>query len=289
MVIMNIVAFILIYTETKPLYSLNIISESLTTKQYYLLFNICLTLFFGIFFSYVKHSHESARDEIRKIQKTKINKLEKDVSDRTKEIEGIRQNLATDFHDETGNLLAAINQQAQILKMKLGDQSEFAKAVDLLLDHSEQLYNTSRNFIWSTHNESNNPMVAFYYLIEFGQNFFNQFDIEFSAQPLDKSYFNLLKITSRSNRDLVAIFKEAMTNAAKHSNATEVTLKMFIQNGYLMVQLKDNGQWKEPDRSSPSIGLLNMERRSLRNNFKLERFNEDGHTTIEVSIIISNA
>lgn len=289
-VLVNLVAFyiIYVYTAEEP-FKLSMIDDRVSTKQYFLLFNFCVTLFFGVFFSFVKRSYEFAQNEVREAHLSRINNLTEAVNDRNRELEGIRKNLATDFHDETGNLLAVINQQAQILQIKLSNNPEFSSITGSLINHSQQLYNTSRNFIWSTHNESNNPIVAFYHLIEFGQDFFNQFDIEFSAKPLDKSYFDLLKMPSSANRDLIAIFKEAMTNTAKHSGAKNVLLRMFIENGYLNVELKDDGRWKEPDPSSPSSGLQNMESRSLRNHFLFSRLNDGSHTYIKVRIIISNA
>ena len=60
----------------------------------------------------------------------------------------------------------------------------------------------------------------------------------------------ILKPDVRQN--LYFIFKEAITNAIKHSNGDEVKIKLYKENERLILSIKDNGT---PGTQLPSDGL----------------------------------
>ena len=144
--------------------------------------HVVLTIFFGAFFWFVQEQHDAARLQIREQQHIRIDLLDRAVKDRTQQLSTMRQNLASDFHDETGNMLSAITRQAAILKLKLRDQPSVLSVVDNIIMNSDKLYASSRDFLWSVNNNSDDPQELFAYLTSFGQVFYNQFDIAFSVQ-----------------------------------------------------------------------------------------------------------
>lgn len=87
-----------------------------------------------------------------------------------------------------------------------------------------------------------------------------------------------------ASRNLIYIFKEAMTNTVKHVNANMVSLEMTADNNYIKILFSDNGTWKEMDDSGSNNGLINMERRSKNNNFRFKRFTDVWGTHIEVEV-----
>ena len=61
------------------------------------------------------------------------------------------------------------------------------------------------------------------------------------------------------------IFQESLTNAARHSGATEINISLNIQNGWLTLIISDNGRGiteAEIEKSS-SLGILGMKERVL--------------------------
>ncbi len=61
------------------------------------------------------------------------------------------------------------------------------------------------------------------------------------------------------------IFQESLTNAARHSGATEINISLNIQNGWLTLIITDNGRGiteAEIEKSS-SLGILGMKERVL--------------------------
>jgi len=273
MILLNIIAISIIF------YS---VPEADGQSMYAVVSHIVLTIFFGAFFWFVQEQHDAARMQIREQQHIRIDLLNRAVKDRTQQLSTMRQNLASDFHDETGNMLSAITRQAAVLKLKLKDQPSILPIVDNIILNSGQLYSSSRDFLWSVNNNSDDPQELFAYLTSFGQVFYNQFDIAFSAISTNTANEESAQLQAFASRHIIFIFKEAMTNVAKHSGAKEVVLEMAVYQKHINIALQDDGCWKEPDESMAHHGLQNMKKRSAENAFKLKVYGSSTGTRLQL-------
>jgi signal transduction histidine kinase len=83
------------------------------------------------------------------------------------------------------------------------------------------------------------------------------------------------------------IFQEALTNVARHSQATEVHVKLSIDKNELMLEVRDNGRGITGDEINryASLGLLGMKERVRTWNGEIEFVGEQGvGTTVVVRI-----
>ncbi|MEO6684904.1 MAG: hypothetical protein ABIN24_03025 [Dyadobacter sp.] len=251
-------------------------------SEYAVVSHIVLTIFFGAFFWFVQEQHDAARLQIREQQHIRIDLLDRAVKDRTQQLSTMRQNLASDFHDETGNMLSAITRQAAILKLKLKDQPTVLSVVDNIIMNSDHLYASSRDFLWSVNNNSDDPQELFAYLTSFGQIFYNQFDIAFSVKSTVNTLVESVQLQAFASRHIIFIFKEAMTNVARHSEANEVLLEMAVFQDYVAISLQDDGSWKEPSEGQPHNGLQNMQKRSKENDFRFKVYGSSQGTRLQI-------
>lgn len=276
-----IVSFCMLAFYESNLWSNTILAASLL--------HICLTIFFSVFFYMLKEQNEHARQQVKEQQYLRISELNVAVNERTQQLNNMRQNLATDFHDETGNMLSAITRQAGMLRLKLASNNEVLPIVDHIILNSERLYAASKDFLWGINHESDSPSALFTYLTSFGQLFYNQFDIAFSVSqnPADHTKdFGLLPPLAA--RHIIFIFKEAMTNVVKHASANEVVLTMDMTANQVIISLYDDGVWKKPEEKQIHNGIKNMLKRSEENGFKLEIITGKG-STIKLTCILQPA
>src|SRR5690606_19865774 len=71
------------------------------------------------------------------------------------------------------------------------------------------------------------------------------------------------KVRSYYSRHLILIFKEAMTNALKHSGASVVNMKVLKSSSDLTITLSDNGNGFDYGTTRiSSVGLKSMEERA---------------------------
>jgi signal transduction histidine kinase len=63
-------------------------------------------------------------------------------------------------------------------------------------------------------------------------------------------------------KNVYLIFKEAINNAIKHSNCTEISINTEINGKFLTITMYDNGKGFEVNKQSNGNGLENMQRRA---------------------------
>src|SRR5207302_1771309 len=72
-------------------------------------------------------------------------------------------------------------------------------------------------------------------------------------------------LNSEQRHNLFLAFKEALTNVARHSGASEVRIRIFLENGTrLIVCIQDNGQGLPPMVRDSADGLINLRERLAR-------------------------
>jgi signal transduction histidine kinase len=76
----------------------------------------------------------------------------------------------------------------------------------------------------------------------------------------------LVDLPPPQEETLYAIAQEALNNALKHAGATEVDVRLRVQNDQISLEIKDNGKGFDPAAVDEcgGLGLLNMRERAAR-------------------------
>ncbi|MHA4894159.1 sensor histidine kinase [Pedobacter sp. PWIIR3] len=283
-ILTNLGMFVFIYEQTIHAGLATPVQSNLGPPEYALGMNCLITIFFGGFLAWQQYDQERDRAKIRALQDSKITLLDEAVKQRTDQLNTMRENIATDFHDETGNMLSAITRQAALLKQQLSADNAAQPIVDSIIYNSNALYASSKDFLWHLNHNSDEPKELFDYLTGYGQRYYNQFDIAFSSHAAECQSQQLDPMAALN---VLFIFKEAMTNVVKHSGATEVELSMVCPHDHIQYILSDNGTWKAADQHAEHYGLSNMERRCVKNNFGFAILKDTSGTRIEVTVPVS--
>ena len=198
---------------------------------------------------------------------------------REEEVTKVRKIMARDFHDNMGNQLASITVFSNLIGIKLKNKSiEIDDLLKNIEKHSKSLYNGTKDFIWSMNPESDNLNEIFTYIKDFGDDFFIRTDIDFyaDAKIVDSSRISL---PSGWSRQIVLIFKEAMTNSLKHSKASALYLILKLENNSFVISCSDNGRGVEENKIGNGNGYRNMHARASQIDCSLvikNRINEQG-------------
>lgn len=232
---------------------------------------------------------KKANEKIDMLSKQKIDYLEEKIKEKTQELSSLRSNLAKDFHDEMGNKLASINIISQAVGHKLEqskqDNVELKQMLQTIEKRSNELYQGTKDFIWSIDYKSDYISEFFVYMRDFAENFFNSVDISFYAEK----EFNIKhssRIEADAIRQLVLICKEILTNAAKHSAATEVRMLMKEENDKLVVRISDNGKGFNRDEVNKR-GIGNIEQRAQKINALCNLQSSEQGTQYQISVPLS--
>jgi ligand-binding sensor domain-containing protein/signal transduction histidine kinase len=191
------------------------------------------------------------------------------------EADKIKKNLAMDFHDELGNELANILTYSNLLKFKFEKADhKTLKALYNLSDSAEKLLKGTKEFIWSIDPKNDNLFEVLSYLKDFGEDLFADTDTRFMVQRDILNVDNNIKLPSGWSRQILFIFKEAMTNAFKHAGAHSVHFDTIVDKNQIRISLKDDGRGL--NEKGLGYGLANMSTRAQKMRSNIEIKNGQG-------------
>jgi signal transduction histidine kinase len=188
----------------------------------------------------------------------------------------LRKEMAQDFHDEMGNQLARIiNFTSQLqLQPVIGDNHRaLYKKIE---DTAKNLYNGTREFIWSMNPDNEKLHHVFNHIKDFGETLFGESDIRFLTDNKSK---NTLSLPFGYAREITLIFKEALTNVFKYSKAGEVRLMLTATPQGFEISVTDNGIGFNLQTTPMGNGLSNMQNRANKMKAEFSIFSEPGKGT----------
>ena len=102
---------------------------------------------------------------------------------------------------------------------------------------------------------------------------------------------DMVQLSPAVEEDLYRIAQEALNNALKHAAATSVTIRVYVDNGDLVLEVMDDGVGFEPEALSNmgGMGLLSIRKRVERIGGTLDMLTAPGQgTTIKVRVTTHN-
>lgn len=252
-------------------------------------FNICFASFFSFVLVYsFSKTVDEVNEKLKKMNDDKLDILNQKIKEKTNEISELRSNLAKDFHDEMGNKLAGISIISQMLVKKMDNtfDVETINALEIIQIRSKELLSGTKDFIWAIDSKSDYVNQIGIFIRNFGEDFFSKLNISFDfiSEIKEKNDF---KVDISSGRQILAIFKEAMTNIAKHAEATDVFFRISLIDNYLVLSIKDNGNGFDINQVNKN-GILNMKERAIqiKSKFSFDSKQNEG-TSIKLEVPLS--
>lgn len=182
------------------------------------------------------------------------------------ELERVRTRIATDLHDDIGSSLSRMAILSEVLKQDKAvmPQASVDRLTDIA-DTSRSLVDTMSDIVWSIDPRRDDLRNVIRRVRQFASDVLEAQGIEWkleAAQELDR-----IKLAPEQRRHLFLIFKEAITNIARHSGSTTVSLKIKITGDHLHAEICDDGSGFSSDNSlggngSGGHGLANMRTRT---------------------------
>lgn len=188
-------------------------------------------------------------------------------------IERLRTKISADLHDEVGTSLSSIAILSEVIRRDLG--SEYFKSTEILKgieSTSRELIERLSDIVWAINPENDSLEDTLERFENYTVQLLNAENIQLNIKmPENTASVNL---TIGIRRNLLLIFKEAVTNAAKHSGANNIDINiMFDKNKKILTfNMTDDGKGFDINKIDKGNGLNNMQRRAkeINGNIKIE-------------------
>lgn len=202
------------------------------------------------------------------------------------EITNMRTRIATDLHDDIGANLTRIVLLSEVAKeqQRKNGASEDSPLVSIARIARESVGSMS-DIVWAINPDRESLLDLTRKVRQHADEVFTLRDINlrFDAPGTNDG----LRLSVDVRRDLLLIFKEAVNNAARHSQCTEVRIDLQVEGPLLLLSVVDNGIGFDPSVESQGQGLRSMRRRAATLGGNIDMNSRTGQTSIRVSIPIS--
>lgn len=210
--------------------------------------------------------------------KTKVLEIEK--REAVLEQERHRLRIARDLHDEMGSTLSSISILSEAALRGLQQDIDRAR-LSTIGNRARQMMETMSDIVWSVNPQNDSMENVLLRMKEFAVEVLEPQEIALHFEA-DEAVKNLNQ-PMEQRKDFYLLFKEAVNNAAKYSDASDVWVTVQADGGRLSLEVRDNGKGFDPALVKRGNGLWNMERRAERmgGNFLLKSTVGEG-TTVQV-------
>jgi len=177
-----------------------------------------------------------------------------------KKMEQLRLRISRDLHDELGSSLTGIAIRSELIKEEIDEKikNEFLNEISV---QSRSAVDSLSDIVWAL-DAANNRIEDLYDRMEsILFQLLAPVNIQYTFSPLEIKYVVGLKQDAKQH--LFLIFKEAITNIVKHSNATIVAVTITKEKNKIKLTIHDNGSniQENGDRLN-GHGLKNMKLRA---------------------------
>lgn len=171
-------------------------------------------------------------------------------------VQAERDRIARDIHDDLGSELTKLLLRGEVAQITSGADSPLSQ----MCAGTRNILATIDEVIWTVNSQNDNLEDFSIYVCKYAQYFLESTAIRFRFDVAADLPARTLSQLVR--RDLFLAVKEALNNAAKHSKATELTVRIELTGFRLNVVVADNGRGFDPVRTGhEGKGLSNMKQR----------------------------
>lgn len=185
------------------------------------------------------------------------------------EIERMRVRIASDLHDDVGSALTEIALQSDFLQT-MDVSNGLQESLQQIGAQSRKIVTSLDDIVWSIDARNDTMGDLTDRMQDYVNSVLPQKEVNYH---FDGNMNEKLKVSLKEN--LYLIFKEAINNISKHSNADKVDISISTQGDGFVMSIRDNGTNSSNSRKSGQ-GLRNMKMRAKRIDASINFINSDG-------------
>ena len=174
-----------------------------------------------------------------------------------KRLQTVRNNIASDLHDDIGSTLNSISIYSEVARQQAGKE---IPALDMIGTNSRKIIESMSDIVWTINPENDSFERIIDRMRSFAHQLLKAKKIEYTFEADEK--LGSIKLPMQVRKNFYLVFKEAMTNLVKYSEATRVRISLFEENKSVVLKIQDNGKGIPDNSETQGNGLTNMKRRA---------------------------
>ncbi|WP_223266389.1 ligand-binding sensor domain-containing protein [Gelidibacter gilvus] len=169
-------------------------------------------------------------------------------------MERLRTKISSDLHDDVGSLLSGLAMQTELMEMNASEADRFK--LQKIASISRNAISQMRDLVWSIDSRRETVKDLIERMQELAEEVLLPKNISFQIDSAGVKHLNR-KLVAQTKQNVFMIYKEAITNILRHSDASHVAISISSQTRGCDIIIKDNGSFKKNYKST-GFGLANM-------------------------------
>lgn len=180
----------------------------------------------------------------------------------------IRSEISRNLHDEVGANLTNISLSSLLAKKQLHNEYAVSQLLERIYQDSQTVSEAMREIVWSIDPSIDTLGDALPRMLHYASKLLEANNIELQAEipPAVED----IKFSMQQRRDIYLIFKEAVNNMARHSQATAAFIHLSEKRNTFIMTITDNGRGFDTGAVTISNGLKNMRERAREHSWQLD-------------------
>jgi len=208
-------------------------------------------------------------------------KLKKKIQQQN-EMLAIRNNISQNLHDEIGSTLTSINILSNVSQKAIDSQPQQAREMlHEIAEQSKMIQQNMSDIVWSIRPENEKVEDLITRMREYAAQTLEQLNVSATVNAADELATKILPMQYR--KELLLIYKEAISNIVKHANATSVIVNLENTRNQVHLSIADNGTWKG---STSGTGTRSMKARAESLGGTLQILTLPTGTTVQATVPI---
>ena len=175
-------------------------------------------------------------------------------------LERVRSRIAMDLHDDMGASLARMAVISEVMKSNVSPADlDSQLMLNDIAQTSRQLVDGIGDIVWSIDPRHQHLGDTVERLSDFAGGILEAKGIQWQLDAAPRALSVMLSAAQR--RQLYLVFKEAIHNIAKHSEARRASLRLSVEQGTLRAEITDDGRGIRAD-DGHGMGLRSMRSRA---------------------------
>jgi PAS domain S-box-containing protein len=170
-----------------------------------------------------------------------------------------RTHIARELHDDLGQLLASLRMDLTLLQQEPGVAQHSLRLMHGMEANLLTAIASLRRIATNLRPRALDEGGLFFALQALRDDFVERYGIPCTILADEVE----LRLDDAASTAIFRIVQEALTNIARHADATSVTMNLFRLNSELLVTIRDDGRGIRPDdmEKAESLGLIGMRER----------------------------
>jgi signal transduction histidine kinase/ligand-binding sensor domain-containing protein len=175
-------------------------------------------------------------------------------------LETIRRQIATDIHDDMGAGLSQIAILSEVAKREVAAPSR--AHLDEVASLARSLRDSMSDIVWAVDPRRDRASDLVQRMRQVAFNLFEAEGVKVELNAPPQAAIESVGLAPDRRRHLLMMFKEAVSNVARHARAREVRIDVALSESKLELSIRDDGVGFDPRADSAGHGLSSLRQRA---------------------------